>query len=147
VLEKDMYNKLSHVHTKNIPVPVQFGFSKGISTENKVFKLADSILKVVNQKMRVGRIFCDLAKVYNCINHEIFLTKLHFYGIQGTAANWPTSHLTNRKQEVVIKPSGAIPIFFSKWGTVMHGVHQRSILGPLLFITYINGLPLTIRNL
>jgi hypothetical protein len=76
------------MHTNNILVPEQFGFRQGKSTENAAFKLKNSVLKSVHQKMHVWGIFCDLAKPCNCINHEMLLAKLHYCGIQGTAANW-----------------------------------------------------------
>jgi hypothetical protein len=68
--------------------------------------------------MCVG-IFCDLAKVFDCVNHEILLGKLHYYGIQGTVANWFRSCLTDRKQKTIII---SLQKFSSKWRTVKHGV-------------------------
>jgi hypothetical protein len=97
--------------------------------------------------MNVGGIFCDLAKAFDCINHEILMAKLHSYGIQGTAANWERANLTNIKQNVEIKPSSATPNVFSNCRTVTHGVPQGSVLRSLLFITYINDLPSTVRTL
>jgi hypothetical protein len=91
------------LQTNNILVPEQFGFTKGISTENEVFKLVVSALKSLNQKMHVGGIFCDLAKTFDCVNHEMLLSKLHYFGIQGATANWFRSYLTERKQKVEIK--------------------------------------------
>jgi hypothetical protein len=117
------------MHTSNILVPEQFVFRKGKFTDNAAFRLG---------------IFCDLAKAFDCVNHEILLAKLHYYGIQGTVANWFRSHLTNRKQKTEIK---SFEKFFSKWGTVIHGVPQASILGPLIFIIYINDLSTTINTL
>jgi hypothetical protein len=76
-------------------VPEQFGFWKDMSTEDAAFKLTDNVLKSVNQKMHVGGIFCDLAKAFDCVNHDILLTKLHFYGIQGTAAKCFRSYVTH----------------------------------------------------
>jgi hypothetical protein len=82
------------------------------------------VLKSVNQKMHVGGIFCDLAKAFDCVNHEIFLTKLHFYGIQGTVAEWFRSYVTDRRQKTRIKSSNDTHNFFSNWWTVKHGVPQ-----------------------
>jgi hypothetical protein len=95
-----VFLKVSHyLQNSIILVPEQFGFRKGISTENAAFILTDSILNSINQKMHVGRIFCDLAKAFDCVNHEILLTKLHFGGIQGTMLSWFRSYLTNRKKD------------------------------------------------
>jgi hypothetical protein len=72
VLEKVMCNRLSHhMHTNNVLVLEQFDFRKAVSTEDAAFKLTDSVLKSFNQKMHVGGIFCDLAKAFDCVNHEI----------------------------------------------------------------------------
>jgi hypothetical protein len=53
--------------------------------------------------MHVGRIFCDLAKAFDCVNHDILLTKLHYFGIKGSTANWFKSYLTDSKQKIEIE--------------------------------------------
>jgi hypothetical protein len=100
------------MHTNNILVPEQFAFRQGKSMDNAAFKLTNSVLKSVNQKqkMHVGGIFCDLAKTFDCVNHEILLAKLHYYGIRRTVTNWFKSYLTNKKQETELK-------FFEKFSS------------------------------
>jgi len=65
----------------NILVREQYSFRKGILTEEAAFRLTDSVLKSINQKMHGGGIFCNLAKPFDHVTHAIFLAKLHFYGI------------------------------------------------------------------
>jgi hypothetical protein len=100
ILEKVMYNRLSqHMHCNNKLAPEQLDFRKCISTEDAAYKLTENVLQPVNQKMHVGGIFCDLAKAFDCVSREGLLNKSHFYGIQGTGAEWFRSCLVDRKQK------------------------------------------------
>jgi hypothetical protein len=69
-----MHSRLSHYfHTNNILVPEQFGFRKGIPIENAGYKLTDSILNSINQKVFVGGTFCELVEAFACVNTFFFL--------------------------------------------------------------------------
>ena len=105
VFEKALYIRLTeHFNTNKLLVGNQFGFRKGIATEDAIFKITNEILNAFNNKMMAGSIFCDLEKAFDPVNHDILLSKLRYYGISGKAKLLIESYLQNtcRYQRVQI---------------------------------------------
>ena len=112
----------------------QFGFRPGHSTELASMRLIDNLLKEMDKNNVPLNIYIDLSKAFDTLDHEILLSKLHFYGIGGFENNLFRSYLTQRHQYVDYNGS------HSATKIIGTGVPQGSILGPLLFLIYINDL-------
>jgi hypothetical protein len=110
----------------------QYDFRDNVSTESAIFKLTDSILKAWNNKEYVTGLFCDLTKAFDCVSHELLISKLKFCGINGSILKWLKSYLYNRQQRVLLQLDSS-PNILSDWETAKHGVPQGFVLSPLLF--------------
>jgi hypothetical protein len=99
----------------------------------------------MKERWLVGGIFCDLQKAFDCVNHNILLTKLECYGVTGTILKLTKSYLEGTYQKVILDNN--LPDSNSGWGEIKYGVTQGSILGPLIFLLYINVLPKIVNDI
>ena len=135
IFEKVMKSRIISFFEKyDLFSPNQYGFRSKKSTTDAVLHFLDDIYTTFNDKKTLLAIYLDFSKAFDTIDHHLLCQKLNYYGIRGNINSWFKSYLSDRKQFVAIKNSNSVTKNLSL------GVPQGSILGPLLFLIYINDM-------
>jgi endonuclease/exonuclease/phosphatase family metal-dependent hydrolase len=135
ILETIMHNQLYNYFDKsNLFYDSQYGFRRRHSTELAAIEIVDRLVTQMDKNEIPINIYLDLSKAFDTLDHNILISKLQFYGLGGSSLQLLKDYITNRKQYVVFGR------YESELKTISTGVPQGSILGPLLFIIYLNDI-------
>ena len=135
LLEKIIHSQLySYLEENKLLSENQFGFRKGLSTGLAIFDVLRKLFENWNEKMYSGCIFVDFSRAFDSIDHDILAKKLEMYGLDQNVLKFMNNYMSCRQQHTTVNG------FCSPQEKITYGTAQGSILGPLIFILYVNDI-------
>ena len=135
VMEHIVLSSMSrHFSNNDIITPLQHGFRKGFSTVTQLITVLDDWFSSLDKRTRTGVLLLDFSRAFDSVPHQRLVHKLHYFGVRNRTLEWIKSFLLGRCQRLQVNGEK------SGWADVISSVPQGTVLGPFLFITYVNDI-------